>query len=128
MKTMNTSRTFLALAALALAGGTVTAHAQDMNAVRQRMEQRLSSLDALKDKGLVGENNRGYLEARGALSPADSSAVAAENADRGIVYAAIARQTGSNSDQVGRARAQKLAEMSKAGVWVQRATGEWARK
>jgi len=70
---MNTSRTFLALAALALAGGTVTAHAQDMNAVRQRMEQRLSSLDALKDKGLVGENNRGYLEARGALSPADSS-------------------------------------------------------
>lgn len=125
---MNTSRTFLALAALALAGGTVTAHAQDMNAVRQRMEQRLSSLDALKDKGLVGENNRGYLEARGALSAADSSAVAAENADRGIVYAAIARQTGSNSDQVGRARAQKLAEMSKAGVWVQRATGEWARK
>ena len=97
---MNTSRTFLALAALALAGGTVTAHAQDMNAVRQRMEQRLSSLDALKDKGLVGENNRGYLEARGALSPADSSAVAAENADRGIVYAAIARQTGSNSDQL----------------------------
>ena len=125
---MNTSRTFLALAALALAGGTVTAHAQDMNADRQRKEQRLSSLEALKDKGLVGENNRGYLEARGALSPADSSAVAAENADRGIVYAAIARQTGSNSDQVGRARAQKLAEMSKAGVWVQRATGEWARK
>ena len=125
---MNTSRTFLALAALALAGGTVTAHAQDMNAVRQRMEQRLSSLDALKDKGLVGENNRGYLEARGALSPADSSAVAGENADRGIVYAAIARQTGSNSDQVGRARPQKLVGMSKAGVWVQRATGEWARK
>ena len=125
---MNTSRTFLALAALALAGGTVTAHAQDMNAVRQRMEQRLSSLDALKDKGLVGENNRGYLEARGALSPADSSAVADEDAARGFVYAAIARQTGSNSDQVGRARAQKLVEMSKAGVWVQRATGEWARK
>ena len=125
---MNTSRTFLALAALALAGGTVTAHAQDMNAVRQRMEQRLSSLDALKDKGLVGENNRGYLEARGALSPADSSAVAAENADRGVVYGAIARQTGSTSEQVGRARAQTLVEMSKAGVWVQRATGEWARK
>ena len=38
---MNTSRTFLALAALALAGGTVTAHAQDMNAVRQRMEQHV---------------------------------------------------------------------------------------
>ena len=125
---MNTSRTFLALAALALAGGTVTAHAQDMNAVRQRMEQRLSSLDALKDKGLVGENNRGYLEARGALSPADSSAVAAENADRGVVYGAIARQTGSTSEQVGRARAQKLVEVGKAGVWVQRATGEWARK
>lgn len=125
---MKTLRTFLALSVFGLAGATVALHAQDMNAVRQRMEQRLPSLDALKDRGLVGENNRGYLEARGAVGADDSSAIAAENADRGVVYGAIARQTGSNAEQVGRARAQKLAEMSKAGVWVQRPSGEWYRK
>jgi hypothetical protein len=54
--------------------------------------------------------------------------VAAENRDRGIVYAAIAQQTGSTVDTVGRARAKQIAAASAPGVWVQRENGEWYKK
>ena len=33
--------------------------AENLNSVRARMEQRLGALDALKDRGAAGENNRG---------------------------------------------------------------------
>jgi uncharacterized protein YdbL (DUF1318 family) len=102
--------------------------AQNLGAVKQRMAQRLPAVDALKDRGAVGENNRGFLEARAALSGGESGTVSAENADRAEVYGALAQQTGSSSDQVGRARAKKIAETSKAGVWLQDESGNWRRK
>ena len=102
--------------------------AQNLGAVKQRMAQRLPAVDALKDRGAVGENNRGFLEARAALSGAESGTVSAENADRAEVYGALAQQTGSSSDQVGRARAKKIAETSKTGVWLQDESGNWRRK
>lgn len=118
----------MAVAAFGVLGSAVLLQAEDRKVVRQRMEQRLGAIDALKAKGLVGENNRGYLESRGAMSAPDGQVMAAENADRSTVYAAIATQQGTTSDQVGRARAKQLAERSTSGVWVQRETGEWYRK
>jgi len=118
----------MAVAAVGVLGSAVLLQAEDRQVVRQRMEQRLGAIDALKAKGLVGENNRGYLESRGAMAASDGQVMAAENADRSTVYAAIATQQGTTSDQVGRARAKQLAERSTSGVWVQRETGEWYRK
>ena len=48
---------------LALGAG-VTFAADDLGAVRGRMEKRLSSVNALKDRKAVGETNRGLLEGR----------------------------------------------------------------
>ena len=42
--------------------------AVDRDDVRVRMAERLGAVDELKDRGRVGENNRGYLEARGSLA------------------------------------------------------------
>jgi hypothetical protein len=89
------------------------------------MEQRIAEVDALKAKGAIGENNRGYLEARGGDAGA---VVAAENKDREAVYAALAKQTGSSADQVGRARAKQIAQRSRAGEWIQDERGEWKQK
>jgi hypothetical protein len=116
---------FVALLAVVVA---TNLRAADLGAVKQRMAQRLSAVDALRDRGAVGENNRGFLEARGALSGAESQTVADENSDRGAVYAALAQQTGSSADLVGRARAKQIAQGSKPGVWLQRESGDWYKK
>ncbi len=119
----------LVLLSVVLALGSVTVvQAQDLNAIRVRMEQRQGSIDSLKDRGVVGETNRGYLEARDAATAADQQVIAAENTDRGQVYASIASNTGTNAETVGRARAKHIAANSKAGVWIQDASGEWRQK
>jgi uncharacterized protein YdbL (DUF1318 family) len=102
--------------------------AQDLGSIRARMEQRLPSVGAAKDKGVAGENNRGYLEARGAPAAGDQQVIQAENTDRRQVYAAIASETGSSADEVGRKRAAQLAELARPGHWVQGADGSWRRK
>src|SRR5438270_4113090 len=90
------------LAVLTLGVTTVTVFAEDLPAVKARMNGRLPTLVALKAKGAVGENNRGFVEVRGDDASA-ASVVAAENADRETVYAALAKQTGASAEQVGRA-------------------------
>jgi hypothetical protein len=99
------------------------ATAQDIKA---RMAARLPVIDDLKARGIVGENNQGYLEFVGAPEKAES--VAAENADRRAVYAAIARQTGTSPEAVGRQRAVQIAQKSLPGVRLQKPDGTWYTK
>jgi len=101
--------------------------AEDLQAVRARMEQRLPTIDDLKAQGAIGENNRGLLEVRSGGGNA-SSVVSAENRDREIVYAEIAKKNNTSAEQVGRARARRIAANSAPGVWLQRDNGEWYRK
>lgn len=114
--------------AVAMVLGAAVVHAQNLGAIKARMEQRISAIDALKDRGLVGENNQGFLEPRGSLTPGDQKVVSDENADRRAVYAAIAAQTGASADDVGHRRAEQIAGASKAGVWIQAADGSWSQK
>jgi len=123
MKTFLT-RFLLVPAALVLTVATV--HAQDLNAVKARIAQRLPQIDAQKASGAIGENNRGFVEARG--GGADAGVVAAENADREVVYAAIAKQNGTSATVVGAARAKQIAQNSASGVWLQAETGTWYQK
>lgn len=100
-------------------------HAQNLGEVKARMEKRVSSIDALKTQGVLGENNRGFLEVR---SGDDRGVAAAENADRSVVYAALAKQAGATADAVGKARAKQIYAASAKGVWVQSPSGEWLKK
>jgi uncharacterized protein YdbL (DUF1318 family) len=117
--------TLLALFALPAIGPLT---AQEAAAINRRMEERLPAIDALKARQVVGENNRGYLEARGELSAEEAALVASENRDRDAVYEAIARRAETTKDAVGRARARQIAERSRPGVWIQGADGSWAVK
>jgi len=121
-------RLLLTLALVSLPVATTALRAENLGVVKQHMAQRLPQVDALKGRGAVGENNRGFLEARAALSGAENGIVSAENSDRGQVYGALAQQTGSSADQVGRARAKQIAQGSKPGVWLQDEGGRWYRK
>jgi uncharacterized protein len=106
---------------------TVSIAAEDLAVVKARMEQRLPLIDELKAKGVVGENSRGMMELRGGNVEA-GDAVAAENRDRGIVYAEIARQTRTTVEQVARVRARQIAGASAPGVWLQKDDGSWYKK
>jgi uncharacterized protein YdbL (DUF1318 family) len=99
--------------------------AQNLGEIRARMEKRVAQVDSFKASGVLGENNRGFLEVR---SGDDQGVAAAENTDRGVVYAALAKQTGATADAVGKARAKQIFAASSKGVWVQSPSGEWLKK
>jgi uncharacterized protein YdbL (DUF1318 family) len=108
-----------------LFGTASLSQAADLGSIRARMEQRIGQIDALKTQGVLGENNRGFLEVR---SGDDQGVAAAENADRAAVYDALAKKTGATSDTVGKARAKQIASASAKGVWVQGENGKWEKK
>jgi uncharacterized protein YdbL (DUF1318 family) len=114
--------------AVALICASAPVQAQSAGEVKARMEQRQGAVDALKDRGVAGENNRGFLEPRGTASADDQKTISDENADRRAAYGFIAQQTGADIDSVGRRRAQQIAIASKRGVWIQDPSGEWRQK
>jgi uncharacterized protein YdbL (DUF1318 family) len=126
MKSLSFVRLLFVFAALSI-GGAVTLQAQDP-ALKARIEKRVGSVNALKDKGVAGENNQGYLEARGGASAADQQIISEENSDRRAVYAAIAAKTKASADQVGQKRAAQIASLARKGHWVQDASGAWKQK
>ena len=108
--------------------GATLVRAESLGAVKARIEQRLAAVDALKDRGVIGENNRGFVEVRGTAAAADQRIVADENADRQTVYAAIAAQSKESAEAVGRTRAQKIVAAARPGQWIQDAGGAWRKK
>ncbi len=97
------------------------------NSIKERMAARLPEIVALKDKGIIGEDNLGYLQFVGA-DKEKASLVEAENNDRRQVYQAIAKQQGTTADLVGRRRAQQIMDIAQPGQWLQDANGRWYKK
>jgi hypothetical protein len=124
---MKTTLRLLALVCLAFATVSIRAVAADVAGAQQRISARQSEVASLKTSGAVGENNRGFLEVRGGGANA-ASVVSAENGDRGVLYAEVAKRTGGSADEAGRARAKQIAANSAPGVWVQKEDGTWQKK
>lgn len=116
------------LASLALFASAALASAQDMNSVRARMSERLPQVVQLLRKEAVGENNKGLLAVRGALSEEEQKIVAQENKDREELYSQLARREGLKPEEVARAQARQLAKLSAKGFWIQDEEGEWSKK
>lgn len=116
------------LAILALLGFAVPAALGQDPGLKQRLEKRLPSLDTLRQRQIVGENNRGFLEVRGNATAEEIQLVEAENRDRSEVYAIIAKRSETTAETVGRARAKQLAAASASGVVLQDEKGNWAPK
>jgi len=95
--------------------------------IKTRMKNRLPAILELKAKGIVGENNKGYLEFIGGKTE-KADVVAAENEDRKTVYAAIAKQQGTTVELVGKRRALQISQKADAGDWLQDAKGNWYQK
>lgn len=105
-----------------------TAHAADLASIKESMKQRLPQIEKMWSAGLIGENNEGYVEARGSLNKEQSELVAAENSDRKMVYTEIAKSTQTTPQQVARQRAAQISRQAAAGLWLQDAEGKWYQK
>ena len=115
------------MAALVILGVTL-ARGDDLEQVKARMKARRPALIALLAQAKAGENNQGYLAARGALTDAEQKLLKDEKAERRQVYEAIAARTQAPVQQVGAQRAEAIARRVKAGVWLQDGAGKWYRK
>ena len=103
------------------------AFADEASAAKSRMRERVPAIDKLKLSGVVGENNRGFLEVKNQAPNADDI-VGAENDDRRTVFEDTAKRTGGSVVSVGKAFARQIAGASAKGVWVQAENGQWAKK
>jgi len=95
--------------------------------IKERMKQRLPVIVELKAKGIVGENNQGYLAfVTGQIS--EDALVASENNDRKTIYAYIAEQQNTSLALVEKRRAITLAERAVPGEFIQNTAGAWIKK
>lgn len=95
--------------------------------IKDRMAARIPAITSLKDKGAIGENNKGYLEFRSKDRSAQKL-ISAENGDRKKVYSAIAKKQNVSPQLVGQRRAKQIAAKGKGGHWFQDSSGKWFRK
>ncbi|MBN1197470.1 MAG: YdbL family protein [Candidatus Aminicenantes bacterium] len=112
-----------------LAAFCVSGVAADRAAIKKRMAERLPLLTQMKDQGLIGENNLGYLEFRsGDRTDKQKDVVGKENADRLLVYHMVAEEINVSVQVVGKRRAVQIAKNEPEGHWIQKPDGSWVRK
>ena len=110
-----------------LIGFFISGPALSADDIKTRMKNRLPTILELKAKGIVGENNKGYLEFIGGKKE-KADVVAAENEDRQAVYEAIAKQQSTTVELVGKRRALQISQKADSGDWLQDASGKWYQK
>lgn len=116
-------------AGLAAAVATRPADAPaSLDEARERMKANLRAIEQLKTDGKVGENNKGYLEARASLTEKETALVKQENADRKFVYETLAQRAGVSLEEIQKARAEQIRRRSAPGLWLQAPDGRWYRK
>ena len=96
--------------------------------IKARLAKRLPAINKMKAAALIGENNKGYLEEKGKLSPEDKKVVEEENADRKKIYAMLAKKLKQSVELVQKRRAAQIIKRSKAGIWLQKPDGTWYKK
>lgn len=105
--------------------------------IKESMKNRFPQLKPFYDRGAIGENNKGLLEARdtAGLNLMERSQVKRlidqENQDRTALYGEIAsaNKLGSESvSQIKKIFANSWRDKSQSGWWVQDDNGAWLKK
>lgn len=103
-----------------------------MAAIKSRRE-RFPQVQQWKERGCIGENNRGLLEARPgqACGPEVRGLIAAETRDRMIIYRTLVEQNNMPPEELMRVQAafaKIQRENAGRGQWIQSAGGQWTKK
>jgi len=90
-------------------------------------KEQLALVKGLKNKGLVGEDSRGFLAFVTEKRVAEEI-VKLVNDERLKAYQRIAAEQKVTVEQVGRNRAAQLAAEATPGEWIQDGGGKWRQK
>lgn len=96
----------------------------------QNRQSRYSQIQQLKDGGVLGEDNQGYVKVLKSLPEADAIA-STENADRRTIYNAIVEQNSLGAGglaQVETVFAEVQRDKARSGDSIQLPSGDWAKK
>jgi len=115
---------------MALAQYDIKTMTAEVKAALEARKGRFSELKALKAKGLVGENNSGYVQALGGGDDV-KALVNAENANRKAVYLAIVEQNQLGDGVLATVEgvfASVQRDKALAGEKIQDPSGSWVTK
>jgi uncharacterized protein YdbL (DUF1318 family) len=104
-----------------------TAAVSSADTIKERMRKRLPIIKELKANGIVGENNKGFLEFLGQKHEKED-VVKEHNEDRLKIYTEIAKKYNASVETVGKRRALKLRTLAMPGEWIQEEDGKWIQK
>lgn len=101
----------------------------EVSAALDARRSRFENLADLKSKGMVGEDNRGYVKAL-VSAPEVEAVVEAENKDRAVVYTTIAGQNNLAAEMatIEKVFAEVQRDKAKPGEKIQDANGQWVTK
>jgi uncharacterized protein len=102
----------------------------DIEKALKNRQARYYQLQTLKQEGVIGENNKGYVTSL-KENPTTDAVTAAENRDRRVLYEALAEQNKLGNTgllEVQRAFAEVQEEKAGPGDMVQSSSGDWKKK
>jgi uncharacterized protein YdbL (DUF1318 family) len=108
-----------------------------IRAIKESLKDRFPRLEPYFERGGLGESNAGFVEIRdeSGLSLKEKgelrNLVKDENADRGNLYAEVARALNIEASQIPRIQkifASSWIKNSRPGWWIQQDDGEWIKK
>jgi uncharacterized protein YdbL (DUF1318 family) len=108
-----------------------------IRAIKESLKDRFPRLEPYFERGGLGESNAGFVEIRdeSGLSLKEKgelrNLVKDENADRGNLYAEVARALNIEASQIPRIQkifASSWIKNSRPGWWIQQEDGEWIKK
>ena len=93
-----------------------------------RRKGRLAELSSWQAKGVIGENKDALVEVSDPQAAGAAGIVGQENADRMIIYQAIAKKNGTSLAEVQMLYAVRLQASAPSGTPVQSSDGSWRVK
>ena len=99
---MMTMRAMMGVVMAVLVGVACVAQADDLAEAKARRKARNAQVVQLVKAGEASEGADGYLAAKAGLDAAKTALVNAENADRKLGYAAIAKANGKTVEEIGK--------------------------
>jgi len=102
----------------------------DIEKALKNRQSRYYQLQSLKQEGVIGENNKGYITDLKNNATA-ATLTAAENRDRRVLYEALVEQNKLGNTgllEVQKAFAEVQSQKALAGDMVQSSSGDWKRK
>ena len=127
---MNTTRRafIMTLIAILLVPATaIFAADSSKEALQKRFKERYPEIRKLKDAGVIGETDEGYLDYVKDRDPDAAKLVEEENADRKALFALIAKDENTSVETVAKHAAQRNFDKAKKGDFL-KTDGKWKKK